>query len=444
MRGTGGWRQVPARALALLAVLLAVAACASAPATSNPQPVATGLPFPRSAVTWLNQDYLPTVDELARYDLVIMDSEWANRVDHSFFAQLRVRNPKIVLLAYVNLVDYPPRLGTPEYYADRYSLWQYRDAVTSTFPQEWLARTAAGQPVSQWPNSVMANLADTAPEVNGQTFAEYAAHWVADRVWSTGLWNGGFLDVWGDRIYGSDRTSWDVDRNGTDDPEAVIYGTGGPWERGITRAEEIMREAMPDAVLVANGDRTLSDQRLDGRAFESFADASADIQRYVQLSAGDGRRNPGLMLTIDRRRVAAGSPQEFRNARFFLTGTLLQDGYWSPMGISYGELAYYDELDGGGLGRGYLGRPMVPDPAADRVRAPYVVGIGTIAPGVVRRDFEHGIVLNNSTTEPVTVDLQGTFRRLRGTQDPRTNDGSSVTSVTIPGRDGLILLSAPG
>jgi hypothetical protein len=150
---------------------------------------------------------------------------------------------------------------------------------------------------------------------------------------------------------------------------------------------------------------------------------------------------PGLMLTINRRRVPIGEPEEYRNARFFLTGTLLQDGYWSPMGYSYGELAYYDELDGGGLGRGYLGRPMVPNPAADRVASPYVVGVGTIRPGVTRRDFEHGIVLNNATPDPQTIDLGGTYRKLPGKQDPKVNDGSDVTSVTVPGFDGLILIA---
>jgi hypothetical protein len=267
-------------------------------------------------------------------------------------------------------------------------------------------------------------------------------------VWSTGLWDGIFLDVWGDRVYGSDRPGWDVDGDGIDDPEAAIYGRGGPWERGITRAEETMRKAMPDAVLVANGDRSLADQRLDGRAFESFADPDADrdpitdIRRYVQLSADEGRRTPGVMLTIDSRRSDPGSEQQYRSARFFLTGTLLQDGYWLPMGVDYGELAYYDELDGGGLGRGYLGRPVVSDPAVDRVAAPYVAGIGTVAPNVVRRDFDNGIVLNNAGTETQTIELGGSFRRLRGNQDPKVNDGSTVTSVTVPGRDGLILLPA--
>lgn len=428
-----------------MAALLAVAGCAVS--SAEPPSAATGALYPRTATYWLNQDYLPSVDELARYDLVVLDSEWANRVDRKFFADLRQRSPHIVLLAYVNLVDYPPQLGSAGYYADRYALWQYRDSTTSTFPSQWLARTADGRSVSQWPNSLMANLADTAPRVGGQLYAEYAADWVERQVWSTGLWNGIFLDVWGDRVYGADHDSWDVDGNGTDDPDSAIYGPGGPWERGVTRAEQIMRFRMPTAILLANGDRTPRQQLLDGRAFESFADPeadrdpAADIAQYLRLSQDDQNRAPGTALTIDRRRAPAGSAQDYRNARFFFTGTLLQDGFWAPMGQDYGELAYYDEMNGAGLGSGYLGRPVVVDPAPDRIAAPYVVGVGTVAPGLTRRDFEHGIVLNNASTDPQVVDLGGTFRKLRGRQDPAVNDGELVTTVTVPGRDGLVLLT---
>jgi hypothetical protein len=430
---------------AMIVAVVALTGCADSPLASTPANQDVGT-FPRTATYWLNQDYLPSVDELARYDLIVMDSEWANRVDHAVFRELRQRNPHVILLAYVNLVDYPPRLGSASYYADRYALWQYRDSTTSTFPPEWLAHTADNQPVSQWPNSQMANFADTAPRVGGQLYAEYAAHWVIDKVWSTGLWDGVFLDVWGDRIYGANHASWDVDGDGVDDSEQAIFGVDGPWERGITVAEKIMRAGMPNALLIANGDRTLLDQRLDGRAFESFADQGADrdptwdISHYLRVSSDPGRRSPGAMLNIDRRRVLLGDPQEFRSARFYLTATLMQDGYWAPMGYSYGELTYYDEMDGAGLGRGYLGRPLVPDPAVDRVTGPYIVGVGTIRPGVTRRDFEHGIVLNNATSEPQTIDLGGTYRKLTGKQDPTVNDGSEVTSVTLPAYDGLVLL----
>ena len=58
-----------------------------------------------------------------------------------------------------------------------------------------------------------------------------------------------------------------------------------------------------------------------------------------------------------------------------------------------------------------------------------------------RRDFEHGIALNNSSSAPVTIDLKKPFRHLRGSQNPSLNDGSVTTKVTLEAHDGVILLN---
>jgi hypothetical protein len=61
---------------------------------------------------------------------------------------------------------------------------------------------------------------------------------------------------------------------------------------------------------------------------------------------------------------------------------------------------------------------------------------------VWRRDFDNGIALVNPKGNGVqTVSLGGTFKHLTGAQNPSFNDGSSVTSVTLKDRDGLILLN---
>lgn len=64
----------------------------------------------------------------------------------------------------------------------------------------------------------------------------------------------------------------------------------------------------------------------------------------------------------------------------------------------------------------------------------------TTRPDVYRRDFEHGIVLVNASGDPVTIPLGGTFKKINGTQDRTVNDGSTVTEVTLPPLDGIILL----
>ena len=59
---------------------------------------------------------------------------------------------------------------------------------------------------------------------------------------------------------------------------------------------------------------------------------------------------------------------------------------------------------------------------------------------VWRRNFEHGIVLVNATHSAVTIPLGGTFKKIKGKQAPLINNGASVTSVTIPAMDAIILL----
>lgn len=432
--------------------LLVLAACSPAPPPPQVpephlgEPVVQGPPFPRTAVYFLEHEDLPTAETLARYDVVVLDSEWDNRLPGSFFSTIRERNPDVVLLAYVNVVDRPPRLGSPDRWADRYALWQFVSETESRFPSQWLARAGDGTPISEYPQTTMTNLTDRAPRVNGQTFAEYLADWVVDQVWSTGVWDGIFLDVWGDQIYGASRDSWDIDADGTDEPAWGIYGNGRPWERGINAAERLLRARMPEALLVANGDRTLRSEQLDGRVWENFADPQAgrdplyDLRSYVTLTAEGGHRRPGLAMTINQQLVPPGAPQDTRRGRFFLTSTLLQNGYWAPMGEDYGDLAAYDELVGGGLGPGYLGYPYVGNPTSLQLVDDYADGAGEVTDGLLRRDFEHGIVLVNTATQQRTVTLERPYRRLRGVLDPATNNGQVTRTVTVPPRDGLVLL----
>jgi hypothetical protein len=68
------------------------------------------------------------------------------------------------------------------------------------------------------------------------------------------------------------------------------------------------------------------------------------------------------------------------------------------------------------------------------------VSLRTGSHEVWRRDFQNGVALVNASGQNVSIDLGGTFRKISGTQDPTVNDGSLVTSVTIPTKDGLVLL----
>jgi len=59
---------------------------------------------------------------------------------------------------------------------------------------------------------------------------------------------------------------------------------------------------------------------------------------------------------------------------------------------------------------------------------------------VLRRDFEHGIVLANASAVSKTIDLKGKYRRIAGNLDKVANNGQLVTEVTLAPYDGLFLV----
>ena len=84
-------------------------------------------------------------------------------------------------------------------------------------------------------------------------------------------------------------------------------------------------------------------------------------------------------MTINIRGAPEGSADEYRRARQPRCSKTVAGLRWSAP--NYGERNYYDELDGGGLGRGYLGLPRISDPDLDRLNPPFAGGQGVVALG---------------------------------------------------------------
>jgi len=117
---------------------------------------------------------------------------------------------------------------------------------------------------------------------------------------------------------------------------------------------------------------------------------------------------------------------DYKTMRYGLCACLMDDGYYYASGTSgydAGHMLWFDEYDA------RLGQALEP-----RRESAWSMGVW-------KREFEHGIVLVNPRGNGArTVDLGGTFHKLTGTQDAATNDGSTVTSVHLADRDGIILL----
>jgi hypothetical protein len=119
-----------------------------------------------------------------------------------------------------------------------------------------------------------------------------------------------------------------------------------------------------------------------------------------------------------------GSATDYQGARYGLATCLMDDGYWSFTDTKqqYYGVVWFDELDNK-LGSG-----------STKPTSPW-------QKGVWRRDFDNGIALVNPKGNGAqTVTLEMPYVKIKGTQDPVTNNGAMVTTVTLQDRDGIILL----
>lgn len=103
--------------------------------------------------------------------------------------------------------------------------------------------------------------------------------------------------------------------------------------------------------------------------------------------------------------------------------------WWDELSVTLqpGYLPCYADLTGANTG--WLGETVAP-----AFKTPE---------GLWRRDFPHGIVLLNSTSQPITINTVVTYKWINGKTDPWTNHGGSDHVFTVPPNDGLFLVSIP-
>ena len=259
-------------------------------------------------------------------------------------------------------------------------------------------------------------------------------------------WDGIHSDNWIYRIgvdwyYGS---NLDTNRDGRVDDYATLRRS---WAAGLTQVGVLLRSYLPGKIVGGNGNWNVGPNNggIDFRPYLARSDDYLRSANYTLLERLDLYADEGdqMLRSIRTWLQYSGSappaavlrrpPQASRRShrlaglRWGFSLATIGGAYYEAYTQSHDDRLWYDEYDGGvGIGRRHwLGKPL-----SDPQQLPG---------GVWRRDFEGGVVLNNSTGSSQTVALGGTFRRLRGTQDPSVNDGATVTEVSIGPRDGLFL-----
>jgi hypothetical protein len=120
-----------------------------------------------------------------------------------------------------------------------------------------------------------------------------------------------------------------------------------------------------------------------------------------------------------------GSITDYQAMRYGFASCAMDDGYYSFNDQSHQNygVPWFDEFNAK-LG-GAVSKPQVT----------------AWQSGVYRRDFENGIVLVNPKGNGMrTVTLESDFVKLKGSQAPSVNDGSTVRKVTLNDRDGIVLM----
>ncbi len=298
--------------------------------------------------------------------------------------------------------------------------------------------------VSHWPRSISMDLSTNCSVRDVGHGPETWSDWSVRRATSelnAADWDGLLIDClesdirW--MVTNGDVRSIDPDRSNI----AVADGYSAfnaSWSEGAAAYGSALRAASGDKILIGNNN--MRNFALNGIVFEEYPYEGLSLTNWNTVFIGPfayprasypewctGAASPNLTTF-----QTYGAATNYQLMRYGLCSTLMDDGYFSYAKSSTGHARngvwWYDEYDNAGAGRGYLGTP---------------VGDATKVGGAWRRDFTSGIALVNPTSGPVTVDLGGTFGKIRGTQDPEVNNGKIVTSVTIPSRDGIILLRVP-
>ncbi len=350
--------------------------------------------------------------QLARYDLLIFPAE-AQVYNRAMFDELRRLNPNVLILAYV-----PSKSWN--------SIWVdplHQKLRTHITDDMWL-RDPSGRAVSVWPGTTVINTVGSWQTVLPQ--------FVKDEIMATGLWDGVFYDELSANISWVNGGNIDIHRSGAR-TDAHLADTA--WKRATVNLLKNTRDLLgASAVIVTNGDSTGELQpHVNGRMFETYPTPweaggtwEGVTQNYLDLHDRVGYTP---VFVVNGNTSNSGNNADYANVRYTLTTALLGQGFFSyDFGDqNHGQLWHYDEYSVH-LGRPLSGPVNLLSPNARNLQR-----------GVYRRDFTNGTVLVNSTDRAQTVDLGIEMEKLSGTQDPRVNDGSIVTSVTLSGLDGIVL-----
>ena len=449
------------------------------PRSNNPPPsLAERLAshkFPK--LFYENQDNDPSTDALTQssyYDLLnygpeVALSEWAFMGPSGI---IRTTNPNAVILTTMSVQEFFP--------------WDNsvtgRDFV-SKFQPDWEMKDIHGNPYAAWNygNGQWSIFINLSTSVN-----KFIPDYLSNTTMRTGMFDGIFYDgtsedwTWSTRPRSDNPPSSQVDAN-NDGQADTATDVNSAMDQGLQTLLAETRRVFPAASLITgnagNGSALLLDKNaksdtilanlLNGRMIEGFlynwcgngVDWLSNMRTYYLMQQASLEPKTSILM-------AYCTGTDYDHLRYVLASALMFDGYFDctnsqtfgPNGPSaaYTATFWFDEysvdLSSGKAvkslaAKGYLGQPISDAYNVDdktELLGTLLVNNDPRAEQLVwRRDFQNGIVLVNPSYNSKTIDLNGTFRKILGSIDPKFNDGSVVTKITLRPQSGIILLTMP-
>jgi hypothetical protein len=357
------------------------------------------------------------VKTLSKWDFIVIDMDQQGRHPDQI-RELRKLNPNIKIIAYIDSSNIASARFVQETNLPGYKL-------AHRLPEEWFLHRGKER-VGYWPGAWTLNMTDASPkDSTGKRWSDYLPEFIQSELWSSGLWDGFFLD---NAIIGP---TWfagnglDMTGDGVADADATVNAS---WKSGwIRMAQDLRKRLGANAIIVGNGAYEYG-AYVNGILFENFPNYGWVNGMKGYVSSVKANQKPTYSC-VNSNAKNVNNPADYKAMRLGLMSTMLSDGYYSfDFGDqNHGQTWWYDEYDA-----------QIGSAVGDMTPMTSKASAG-IVDGVWWREYEKGAVVVNSTSKAQHIDLPSVYERLRGTQDTATNSGKLETSLDIPANDALML-----
>lgn len=346
----------------------------------------------------------------------------------SIVAAIKAQNPAALVFLYVNANELNYQTGPSAWSAyqnklDAMKWWLYTDGSMSTKAPS--AFGAGYHTINSTPF--------TPKDANGDDAIDWITRYYVSNYYVPNPAVDGFFM---DNTFWQTSVSGDWQRNGQVEPAGNAQAS--QWLRqGYARYYGLARSLLPNGKFQIGNVTTWGDPNavlteyqglVNGGVLEGFIGKSWSVETWGGW-ANMMARYQRIMGALTEPKLGIfnqwGDPHDYQAFRYGFASCLMDDGYYSftDSSAGYHGVVWFDELSVN-LGQA----SAVPTTAAWQN-------------GVWRRDFDNGIALvNPKGNGPRTVTLEADFVKVKGVQDPATNSGQTVRTVTLQDRDGIILL----